>query len=58
MFRENSDLSLSAESDQKAALPPIDTSWDDSEVGKLLLGIQIEKAVRLANLLNYEAVSG
>ena len=34
----NSDLSPSAESDQEAALPPIDTSLDDSEVVELLLG--------------------
>ena len=38
MITVNSDLSPSAESDQEAALPPIDTSLDDSEVVELLLG--------------------
>ena len=34
----NSDLSPSPESDQEAALPPIDTSLDDCKVVELLLG--------------------
>ena len=59
----NSDFSPSAESDQEAALPPIDTSLDDSEVGVLLLGnknlkTEINKAVHPAYLLNCGAVSG